>query len=720
MGYKSSGLSYFEDGGSSDADESSSVLAKPVASKGKYALPSPVGNVPMSESVLDKMEQLYLQRQGSMNSFMEAMKDAQAWWSGGIEGPGAALAKRDEIKREREAEMFQMQSQIAQHRAALEQNKQLGTKLDAIFGGGQTQPSAGAMKSPGAAGEFVYNGVPIPASIMAQINLLRSQPGGNQAALDRLNKYVSEYVSKGLGLEFNPAGMDIVEVPYNNRQVTMTKVEHDRYTKTGKAPDRIVKMYGPDQSASTVPGAAVSPAAAAASAPVDKTQPVSVRNKNPGNLVDPKTGQIRTFASAEEGSTALQNDIATKLSGISPAFKARFGDNVPVTPATLASVWSPEEAKGNSLESTMNYAKHISSKLGIPINQPIPNTPEAKAAVAQAITEFESGQRGAAKQVAQVGPKDPSMAAPAPLPQQGPAQGQPQQGPAQSQPQQGPAQGQPPVQMASAQPSTMTDAMPEAAPQPAPVQVAQAAPQPNRPLTLSEIKARQAIDEDRAKKANEEDVKRETALVKEGQAAANDIRTYDAFINIARNNPGAVGLGQKGGLTSAAIALSKDGITIPIIGTANAKNLEEALAQTSLTKEEREARSKLATLGQRGALAYRKAIYEGTGTVTEAENKAAEVAFGLSTSAPLTANLMFAVMHRERALMQQERYKAFQQFKASNPYGTMAQFEGTDAYRNAEEKMDQRIRNAFPNVFGAGVSGKPAQKRSLDSFGPKK
>ena len=717
MGYKSGGLSYFEDGGSSDADESSAVLAKPAASKGKYALPSPVGNVPISQSVLDKMEQLYLQRQGSMNSFMEAMKDAQAWWSGGIEGPGAALAKRDEIKREREAEMFQMQSQIAQHRAALEQNKQLGTKLDAIFGGGQTQTSAGAMKAPGAAGEFVYNGVPIPASIMAQINLLRSQPGGNQAALDRLNKYVSEYESKRVGLQFNPAGMDIVEASYNNIPVQMTKVEYDTWTKTGKWPERFAKLYGPDKFASATPGAAVSPAA---SAPADKTQPVSVRNNNPGNLVDPKTGQIRTFASAEEGSAALQNDIATKLSGISPAFKARFGDNVPVTPATLASVWSPEEAKGNSLESTMNYAKHIASKLGIPINQPIPNTPEAKAAVAQAITEFESGQRGAATQVAQTGPKDPSLAAPAPLPQQGPSQGQPQQGPAQGQPQQGPAQGHPPVQVASAAAPTLTDAMPEAAPQQAPVQVAQAAPQPSRAMTLPEIKAQQAIDEDRAKKANEEDVKRETALVKEGQAAANDIRTYDAFINIARNNPGAVGLGQRGGLTSAAIALSKDGITIPIIGTANAKNLEEALAQTSLTKEEREARSKLATLGQRGALAYRKAIYEGTGTVTEAENKAAEVAFGLSTSAPLTANLMFAVMHRERALMQQERYRAFQQFKAANKYGTMAQFEATDAYRNAEEKMDQRIRKAFPNVFNTGVSGKPAQKRSLDSFGPKK
>jgi len=118
--------------------------------------------------------------------------------------------------------------------------------------------------------------------------------------------------------------------------------------------------------------------------------PVSVRNNNPGNIVDPKTGKFRVFQTPEEGDAALERDLAGKLNGTSPAYKARFGD-APVTPLTLAETWSPASATGNSKDSTNNYAKSIAAKLGVDVNTPIPNTPEAMKAVKQAITAFESG-----------------------------------------------------------------------------------------------------------------------------------------------------------------------------------------------------------------------------------------------------------------------------------------------------------------------------------------
>jgi hypothetical protein len=119
------------------------------------------------------------------------------------------------------------------------------------------------------------------------------------------------------------------------------------------------------------------------------TTSVSTKNNNPGNLVG-SDGKFLSFPTPEAGDAALLNDITLKVSGQSPAYKARFG-NAPVTPLTLAETWSPASAKGNSPESTANYSKFIADKLGIAPNQPIPNTPQAINAVKSAITQFESG-----------------------------------------------------------------------------------------------------------------------------------------------------------------------------------------------------------------------------------------------------------------------------------------------------------------------------------------
>ena len=119
--------------------------------------------------------------------------------------------------------------------------------------------------------------------------------------------------------------------------------------------------------------------------------PLSVRQNNPLNLVDPKSGQIRTYATPEEGLKAGLEDLELKLSGKSAAYKSRFG-TAPVTPERLTETWSPSNAPGNTKEATSNYAKIIAKQLGINPGDPIPNTPQAKRIVAQTMANFEAGR----------------------------------------------------------------------------------------------------------------------------------------------------------------------------------------------------------------------------------------------------------------------------------------------------------------------------------------
>ena len=124
--------------------------------------------------------------------------------------------------------------------------------------------------------------------------------------------------------------------------------------------------------------------------------PVSVRQNNPLNLTDPKTGEIRTFATPEEGAEAGKKDLQGKIAGTSDAYKAKFG-NKPVTPERLAETWSPAGAKGNTKESTANYAKAIADAANIKIDEPIENTTQTRDKVYNAMVAFEAGPAYAAK-----------------------------------------------------------------------------------------------------------------------------------------------------------------------------------------------------------------------------------------------------------------------------------------------------------------------------------
>jgi hypothetical protein len=117
----------------------------PVAAKGPYALPSGKSPVGVDPSLLENMQKLIAERERQKGSFLESLKDANAWWSGGAAGPGEALRARAKEREEQEATTFGMKSQIAQYKAqqALAQKTQQDV-LGALGGGASGAPGAGS------------------------------------------------------------------------------------------------------------------------------------------------------------------------------------------------------------------------------------------------------------------------------------------------------------------------------------------------------------------------------------------------------------------------------------------------------------------------------------------------------------------------------------------------------------------------------------------------
>lgn len=141
-----SGLSYFSEGSSTtdavDQPQDTTIApltkaAKMPASKAGYQFPTVSGEVPLDKNVLNAMEELYQNRQAEYGGFMEAMKDAYAWWSGDVAGPQQALSRRAAEREQQTANLFNMRTQIAQAKAAEERNNLVARSLrDELRAGG--------------------------------------------------------------------------------------------------------------------------------------------------------------------------------------------------------------------------------------------------------------------------------------------------------------------------------------------------------------------------------------------------------------------------------------------------------------------------------------------------------------------------------------------------------------------------------------------------------
>lgn len=227
-----------------------------------------------NESVLAQMEQLYKDKLARSQSFLQDMADAQAWWSGGVEGPSRPLAERARTRAAQEKDLEEMARGIATTKVGLGQLQEAGQALQPggtsapTMGGGA--PTAGGTTLP--AGWATIRGVAVPPEVAASY-----QAYLRVGDITRANAVVAEY-AKTRGSFLNAPGT-YEQKPFFDEQlgrtVQRTPLETQERMLTGRQPEP-----------------ATAPAPAAAPAPSAASQVSDVYRFE--NLSEPQQTRLRT------------------------------------------------------------------------------------------------------------------------------------------------------------------------------------------------------------------------------------------------------------------------------------------------------------------------------------------------------------------------------------------------------------------------------------------
>lgn len=542
------------------------------ATKSQWSLGKPSGTVGVDTSILQRMQELLDEKQSQKESFAENIYNAMAM-AAPQEYRTQALEQRERVKNKREKDIFEIQSEIARYKVAQEQARRTGQSLDEVLKGGV---------GTGTEGGIATGGLQMPSHVASEVARLRRTQGDTAAEAyyqKWLNTETTERIKKQQHIDYNLPKIPVIKTdPATGERYVeeISAAEFDRdehlYRNDSRAIAARQRIQTPSAPAAAAPAApAAAPAAAKPAAAA--TAPVSVRNNNPGNLVDPKTGQIKKFDTPEQGQAALEQDIAAKLGGNSAAYKARFAD-APVSPITLAETWAPSNAPGNSMQSTANYANHIANALGIGSGETIPNTPEARSKVARAIAEFESGQRATA-----------------------------------------------PIQLAAAPVTTRTDATAAEPPPAAAAPAKVAARQPTARELLDVQKARAAGLEEEMKGKGKAAAMSEDSFVDSGRSAVPRTASLDNIGTLIDNAKKSVGVLAKPGLIPAFLSLAQEGISLGNFGTVGLKNISDFVRKNGGQQKDIDAAIQISQEFAKLQLANSRSYLKGQGAVSDAERK---------------------------------------------------------------------------------------------------
>ena len=286
--------------GDEDVASTAAPLTKPVQAKGRYAVASPTGAVPMNESILENMQRLLEQKQAQQGSLLERLKDARAAFTGyGLEN-AQSIDMRRKAREEEAADIFQMQNAIAQHKAAQAQLAKIRAG-DAASGWG---PSGTAAPAGGTAAPTVASG--FSPEVVEQYNRILDTEGIGAA-----NKFKNEQLKISSQYQFNPQLDQIVEFPVNGQLQSMTL----RQAKTLAERDPQLKALldrtypGVTSTPATAPAqtAPVSAAAPAQAAPV-ATTPAAPKPAAPVQAA-PVVSSGATVGGGARSASAIKADI---------------------------------------------------------------------------------------------------------------------------------------------------------------------------------------------------------------------------------------------------------------------------------------------------------------------------------------------------------------------------------------------------------------------------
>lgn len=105
------------------------ITGKATAQKGAFGLPMGGIATGVDESLLESMQKLIIEREAQKNGFMEGLKDATAWWSGGMAGPSEALGRRAKEREAQDESIFGMKKNLAEYRVAQQNAKSMDRAL---------------------------------------------------------------------------------------------------------------------------------------------------------------------------------------------------------------------------------------------------------------------------------------------------------------------------------------------------------------------------------------------------------------------------------------------------------------------------------------------------------------------------------------------------------------------------------------------------------------
>lgn len=360
-----------------DTAENTSVAAKAPTSMGKgaylSALPSATIGGAIPSDLLKTMEQMIAEREKQKNSLNEAMRDATAWWSGGMAGPGEALRLRAAEREGQDATTFGMKSALAQYKAAQQATANRAKSLGNAVSGGT-----------GGAGGTSVGGVPMSTAAANEIQRLLSLEPPDVAGAEEIRRAWAKNETK-----FD-APRHTQQTYYINPEIGNVNMTPEQWTitqRTGVLPDgRKINIGGgeaapaPSTSQALPHTKPIEKLSAPAGSPVQATAP-SATGVNAFNV-----GNVRPQGS----STGFQQpkDLDEGLQIMDNNLKA-YGDKGINTLEGVISRWSPP-----SENDTPALIKAASQRLGLDPKQPIDlSNPAVRRAIGTAIMLQEKGPK---------------------------------------------------------------------------------------------------------------------------------------------------------------------------------------------------------------------------------------------------------------------------------------------------------------------------------------
>lgn len=568
------------------------ATSKTPVSKSPYAITGGGTPTGVDPALLENMQKMIAEREAQKGSFLESMKDANAWWSGGAAGPGEALRARAKDREEQEATTFGMKSQIAQYKAqqALAQKTQQDV-LGALGGG------AGA---PGAGGGF---GTQIDPAMAKQIrDLAATDPAAARKLLQDHTKKMAEYTAQA---RMNPeAYKKTIEVRTATGKLDTVSLmdllnNPQKYQPTEKGSAEVQTQTG-----GVVPGAAAPTGVTGNAAEIAKATGVPILS---GDRDFTKQSALydESVAAGRPGRTASGNPIAKPGTSKHETGNAVDVDMKRATPEQIAAL----KAKGFTQ----------------PLPDKDPNHWELTAA--PATTAVPAPGAAAAPTFNQVKPM-PAMPKSAPLAPPDFADNFPV------------------VAGEEKQAVNMAPAAPAGAPAAAPSAPVAAAPAPRAPAvnvaekTMPELRAEQKASEEFqsgiAKGQAENIVKSEADFrtSTESKSVAERKTSAERVVELVEKNPKAVGILAKPGIQNALMTIARDGLNTPS-GAVGIKTIEDALALSmpGSSQQTVNARKEIAQNLARGALEASK-LSQGQGSVSDFERSMFEKIAGSLADTP--------------------------------------------------------------------------------------